>query len=188
MNNIFKNKKIIVGITGSIAAYKSPLLIRELVKSGAEVFPMMTPAAAKFVTPLTISNLSRNPVIIEMFDDNQQKGGAWHIHTAHNCDAMVIAPCSATTMAKIANGICDNSLVTVAIALPRTIPLLISPAMDFSMWQHPATQRNLKTLETDGAIIIPPEEGELSSGLSGPGRMPDINVIMDYLAKSLSAE
>ena len=185
MSKLLKDKKILIGVTGSIAAYKTQLLVRELVKAEAEVHVVMTPASTNFVTALTMANLSRNPVISDMFDKEQQKEGAWHIHAVHNCDLMLIAPCSAATLGKIANGICDNSLVTLAMALPRNIPLLVSPAMDATMWLHPATQRNIKTLKKDGVIIISPEEGELSSGLTGPGRMPDISVLISKVTEFL---
>lgn len=182
MNPIYKNKKIILGITGSIAAYKMPFLIRELKRSGADVHVVMTPSSTNFVTPLTIENLSRNPVSIEMFGPNQTSG-AWHIDLAHKCDAMLIAPCSAKTLAHIAHGICDTALDTIAIALPKNIPLIIAPAMDSSMWLHPATQKNVEICKQNGAIIIPPEEGELSSGLIGPGRLPDHTILYQKTAE-----
>jgi phosphopantothenoylcysteine decarboxylase/phosphopantothenate--cysteine ligase len=183
MESILKDKKIILGVTGSIAAYKTPLLARELIKAGADVHCLMTPSAKNFVTPLTLANISRNPVLIEMFEESVQTKGAWHIQLAHTCDLMIIAPCSATTLSKVANGNCDNALVTLAIALPKETPLIISPAMDSTMWLHPSTQRNLLTCEKDGAIIIPPVDGELASGIIGPGRLPDIDVIMDYITE-----
>ncbi len=186
MNAILKNKRIILGITGSIAAYKSQLLVRELVKAGADVNVIMTPSACKFVTPLTLENLSRNPVIVEMFSGDIQSGGAWHIHTAHVCDLMLIAPCSATTLGKLANGICDTALSVVATALPLQIPLLISPAMDTTMWMNPSTRRNIALLEKYGIIIIPPAEGELSSGFTGSGRMPEVDVLIEYIVNTLS--
>jgi phosphopantothenoylcysteine decarboxylase/phosphopantothenate--cysteine ligase len=179
--NILKDKIILLGITGSIAAYKAPLIIRELIKRGAEVHAIMTPAATEFITELTIANLSRNPVIVDMFDKNAQQGGAWHIHLAQSCDAMIIAPCSAATLGKLANGICDNSLVAVATAKPLHIPLIIAPAMDETMFNHPSTQRNIEIMKSYGALIIPPEAGELSSGLTGFGRLPDIPVIIEFL-------
>ncbi len=185
MNNILDGKKILLGITGSIAAYKSPLLVRELIKNGAEVNVIMTKSATQFVTPLVLANLSRNKVIVDMFDEDSQTSGAWHIDLAHNCDAMLIAPCSATTLGKLANAICDTPLVSVAIALPANIPLIISPAMDSTMWMHPATQRSLELVKQDGAVIIPPVEGDLSSGFSGPGRFPEIFDIVEFLKNSL---
>lgn len=184
--SILKGKKILLGITGSIAAYKAPLLVRELVKKGAEVNIILTNSGEQFVSSLTLTNLSRNRVITDMFDSESQKSGAWHIELAHNCDLMIIAPCSATTMGKLANAICDSPLVSVATALPANIPLIVSPAMDSTMWLHPATQRNLKQIENDGAIILPPIEGELSSGFSGPGRFPDINDIVRFIEVQLA--
>jgi len=182
---VLNGKTILLGVTGSIAAYKSPLLVRELVKRGAEVHVIVTNAATKFVSPLTLANLSRNKVIVDMFDDESQTSGAWHIELAHKCDAMLIAPCSATTLGKLAMSICDNPLVSVAIALPANVPLLISPAMDSTMWMHPATRRSLNFVESDGAIIIPPTDGDLSSGFSGPGRFPEINDIVKILEDNL---
>ncbi|MCL5992265.1 MAG: hypothetical protein M1419_09235, partial [Bacteroidetes bacterium] len=186
MDNLLNGKNIIIGITGSIAAYKSQLLVRELIKEGANVNVIMTPSAVKFVTKLTLENLSRNPVIVEMFVDAVQSGGAWHIHKSHECDLMLIAPCSATTLGKLANGICDTSLAAVTTALPKEIPLLIAPAMDSTMWLNPATQRNVGFLSKIGAIIIPPEEGDLSSGFTGPGRLPDTDVLIGHIKKALS--
>lgn len=180
-NNIFENKKILVGITGSIASYKGLFLIRELVKRGAIVNVVMTPSATNFVTPMSAMNLSKNPVAIDMFNLENQTGGAWHIHLAQECDLMIIAPCTASTIGKIANGICDNSLVTLATALPKHKPLLIAPAMDSSMWFNPATQRNIQLLKEYGIVVIPPEEGELSSGLEGEGRLPEIQVLLNYI-------
>lgn len=179
------NKKILLGVTGSIAAYKSALLVRELKKHGAIVNVVMTKAATEFITALTLGNLSQNPVMIEMFADDVQKGGAWHIHEAQECDLMIIAPCTASTLAKLTIGLCDNSLVTLATALPDTTPLLIAPAMDSTMYDNKATQRNIKQLEEDGRIIIPPEEGELSSGIVGPGRLPETDVLIDYIINNL---
>ncbi len=179
--NIFEGKKILVGITGSIAAYKSLFLIRELCRCGAKVFPVLTPSATHFVTELTIANLSKNPVAVEMFDSNIQKHGAWHIDLVHQCDLMIIAPATASTIGKIANGICDSTLVTLATALPRNIPLLVSPAMDTTMWEHPATQNNIKKLKSMGIVIIPPSVGELSSGHFGEGRFPEVPVLLDYI-------
>jgi len=186
MENILNNKTILLGVTGSVAAYKSPLLVRELIKLGANVKVVMTESAKEFVSELILSNLSRNDVISDMFDKKVQTSGAWHIKYAHECDLMIIAPCSVNTLSKIANSICDNSLVTLAIALEPTIPLLIAPAMDTTMWLNPATQRNINLLIQDGAIIIPPEEGELSSGLIGPGRLPEINVLIEEIIKALN--
>ncbi|MFW5662896.1 MAG: bifunctional phosphopantothenoylcysteine decarboxylase/phosphopantothenate--cysteine ligase CoaBC [Bacteroidota bacterium] len=179
LKTFYKNKKIILGITGSIAAYKTPLLVRELIKAGAHVNVIMTEAATEFVTPMTLENLSRNPVIIKMFERDIQSGGAWHIQLAHWADIMLVAPCSATTLGKLAGGICDNPLVTVATALPKGLPLIIAPAMDSTMFLHESTQRNIRQCIADGALYLPPDEGELSSGSEGPGRFPDIPIIIE---------
>ncbi|MGB9770757.1 MAG: bifunctional phosphopantothenoylcysteine decarboxylase/phosphopantothenate--cysteine ligase CoaBC [Candidatus Kapaibacteriota bacterium] len=181
VKNLFDGKNIIVGITGSISAYKSLLLIRELHRLGAKVHPVLTPSAVHFVTPLSVSNLSKSQIIVDMFDMEVQRSGAWHIELAHLCDLMIVAPATATTIAKIANGICDNSLVTLATALPKHTPLLVAPAMDTSMWLNPATQRNVETLQNNGVIVIPPDYGELSSGYIGEGRLPTTQVLLDYI-------
>lgn len=186
MYEILKNKKILVGVTGSIAAYKSPLLVRELIKAGAEVKVIMTPSATQFVTPLILSNLSKNPVVVEMFDRFLSDQGAWHILLAHWCDLMIISPCSASTIGKLAHGICDTALVTVAIALQEGTPLLVAPAMDSTMWFHPTTQRNINTIADDGVKIIPPDDGELASGLSGAGRLPEIDVLVSEICDTLN--
>lgn len=186
MSYNLKNKKILLGVTGSIAAYKSPLIVRELIKAGAHVNVIMTNAAENFVTRTVLSNLSRNPVVKEMFEASNQDSGAWHIQLAHWCDIMAIAPCSATTLGRIANGICDSALATVTIALPKETPLIIFPAMDSTMWVHPATQRNINIVKQDGAVIVPPEDGELSSGLSGPGRLPEIMTIIEKIAENMN--
>lgn len=180
-------KKILLGVTGSIAAYKAPMIVRELIKSGAEVRVIMTPSAREFVSPLVLSNLSRSPVVIDMFSEAMQTEGAWHIHLAHWCDAMLIAPCSATSLGRLANGIFDTALSAVAAALPEKTPLLLAPAMDTEMWLHKSTQRNVDFLKSICAEIIPPEEGELSSGLSGPGRLPEIPVLLEALANALKS-
>ncbi len=189
MHENLKNKKIILGVTGSIAAYKSPLLVRELIKAGAEVKVVMTPAAKEFVTPLTLKSVSRNSVAIEMFDNNASpESGAWHVGLAQWADAMLIAPITASTLSKLASGQSDNALLCVAMAMPPAKPLLVSPAMDFDMWLFPATQKNAQILESYGIIVIPPEEGELASGLTGPGRLPEISVILEYLSLAISGE
>ena len=170
---------IIVGISGSIAAYKAPLLVRELIAQGAAVRVVMTPAATRFIPALTLQNLTQHSVAVEMFDVSAQAGGSWHIHLARWCDAMVIAPCSASTLGKLAHGIGDTALVTVATALtPQHQPLFLAPAMDTEMWLHPSTQRNCAILKADGAIIIPPAEGKLASGFSGIGRLPETDVLV----------
>jgi len=183
---ILKNKKILLGVTGSIAAYKFPMLVREFVRSGASVNVVMTPSAKNFVTKTVLSNLSGNPVVCDMFDENMQDKGAWHIQLSHWCDLMLIAPCTATTIARIAIGLCDTALSTLALALPRDKKLIISPAMDTTMWEHPVTQKNIQVLESYGVLVIPPAIGELSSGLSGSGRMPEIDDIMKFVEEVFS--
>jgi len=181
-----QGKRIILGVSASIAAYKAPMIVRELIKQGAEVRVVMTPSAEKFVSRTVLMNLSKNPVPMDMFEDDIQDGGSWHIHLAHWCDVMLIAPCSATTLARLAMGFYDTALSIIACALPKDIPLLIAPAMDSDMWEHPAVQRNIQTLIQDGTIIIPPAIGELASGIFGPGRLPDIDVLLAHCSHILS--
>lgn len=164
-------RKIILGVTGSIAAYKSALLIRELVKAGAEVKVIMSDAARDFITPLTLSTLSKNPVLYQFSDDKES--GEWnnHVELGLWADILLVAPCSANTMAKMAQGICDNLLM--ATYLSARCPTYVAPAMDLDMYAHSSTQENLKKLEVRGDVIIYPEEGELASGLIGKGRMSE---------------
>lgn len=166
-----KNKKIIVGITGGIAAYKSLSLIRLLVRSGAEVQVIMTATANDFVTPLTASTLSKRPVLQE-FTANEVEG-TWnnHVHWGMWADALIVAPATAHTLSAMAHGQCDNFLL--AVYLSARCPVIVAPAMDVDMWSHPATRRNLDQLRTDGISVVPPGTGELASGLSGTGRMAE---------------
>ena len=175
-----KGKRIVLGITGSIAAYKACVLIRELIKAGAEVQAVMTPSAKEFITPLTISTLTHKPVISEFFD---RRDGSWHSHVDIGlwADAMIIAPATASSIAKMANGVADNILITTYLSMRA--PVFVAPAMDVDMFSHTATQKNIKTLRSYGNIIIEPETGELASGLEGKGRMEEPAVI----AKSLEA-
>jgi phosphopantothenoylcysteine decarboxylase/phosphopantothenate--cysteine ligase len=173
-------KKIILGVTGGIAAYKACWLTRELIKRGAEVKVVMTPSALQFVQPLTFSSLSKNEVVVNIFPENQINGTSmktWHIDLVRWADLMIIAPCTVNTAAKIAAGISDNALLTVVLALRS--PLLIAPAADIDMYENKITQKNLRTLEDTGYTIIKAEKGELASGLEGEGRMADINKIAD---------
>lgn len=176
-------KKIIVGVTGSIAAYKSAMLVRLLVKAGAEVRVVMTPAAKDFITPLTLSTLSKNPVLTEFIRD---RTGQWNNHVEFGlwADAIVIAPASANTIAKMANGLCDNLLL--AIYLSARCPVFFAPAMDLDMLQHPSTKRNIQTLISYGNQIIDPGFGELASGLTGSGRMAEPEGIMARLERILA--
>lgn len=177
---MLKGKKIVLGITGSIAAYKSCLIIREFVKQGAEVQVVITPAGKEFITPITLSALTHKPVISEFFS---QRDGTWNSHVDLGlwADAMVIAPATAATIGKMANGVADNMLITTYLSMKA--PVFIAPAMDLDMFAHPSTQRNLKTLESYGNHIIQPQSGFLASGLEGKGRMEEPSAIVDYVKK-----
>lgn len=179
-DDIFSGKKIILGITGCIAAYKSAILLRELIKRGAEVKVVMTPSAAEFISPLTLSTLSKHEVIINIFPQSQKNGttlSTWHVDYAVWADLMIIAPSTVNTVAKIAHGFADNALTTLVSAL--RCPLLIAPAADVDMYENKITQKNILTLEETGYYILHAEEGELASGLSGKGRFPEIDKIID---------
>jgi phosphopantothenoylcysteine decarboxylase/phosphopantothenate--cysteine ligase len=171
-----KPKKIILGITGSIAAYKIATLTRLLVKSGAEVQCLMTESATHFITPLTLSTLSKRPVLTEIMSEN---GWNNHVELGLWADAMIIAPCTATTMAKLANGLCDN--IVTAVYLSARCPIFFAPAMDLDMWKHPATQQNVLKLQSYNNHLIPVERGELASGLVGDGRMAEPETIFNHL-------
>ena len=173
---MFQDKKILLAVTGSIAAYKSILLVRLLVKAGAEVKVVMTPAAKEFVSPLTLATLSKNPVITELVSNESWSN---HVMLGRWADVMVVAPLSCNTLAKMANGLCDNMFL--ATWLSATCPVVVAPAMDEDMWHHPATQLNLARLESFGNRIIPVDKGELASGLYGDGRMAEPEAIMHYL-------
>lgn len=163
-------KKIILGITGSIAAYKAAMLVRLLVREGAEVKCLMTPLAKQFIAPLTLATLCGEPVPVEFFDP---ENGQWNSHVRLGlwADALVVAPATANTLGKMAGGIADNLLLTTYLS--AKCPVFVSPAMDLDMYAHPATQRNLRTLRNDGVEVIEPREGELASGLTGKGRMEE---------------
>ena len=173
---MLQGKKILLGVTGSIAAYKSALIVRLLVKSGAEVKVIMTPAAKDFITPLTLSTLSKNPVSTELFQE-----GNWenHVMLGRWADVMLIAPLSCNTLAKMAGGSCDNLMM--ATYLSATCPVVIAPAMDEDMWHHPSTTANIEKLAAWGTTIIPVEKGELASGLYGDGRMAEPETIVQFL-------
>jgi phosphopantothenoylcysteine decarboxylase/phosphopantothenate--cysteine ligase len=183
---MLRKKHILLGITGGIAAYKMPLLVRELRKAGAEVRVVMTEAATEFVTPLTLSTLSGADVVVGTFPKmagNIQKGGTWHIHLAEWADLMLIAPATANVLAKLAHGASDDAVSTLALAFTRSV--MVSPAMDTDMWNHPATQRNVALLKELGYAVLPPEEGELASGLIGPGRLPELHRILEAVDAEL---
>jgi len=168
-----KGKKIIIGISGSIAAYKIPMLVRLLLKKGAEVKIVMTPSAATFVSPLVLSTLTKHPVLIEL---SSNETWANHVALGRWADLMLIAPASCNTIAKMANGICDNLLL--AVYLSATCPVMISPAMDEDMWNHASLQKNLVLLKSYQNIILDTEHGELASGLIGFGRMLEIEKLV----------
>ncbi len=175
---MLQNKKIIVAVTASIAAYKSAFLVRLLVKKGVEVKVLMSQRATEFITPLTLATLSKNPVFVDFVKD---KTGIWHNHVELGlwADAIVVAPASAHTLAKCANGICDNLLT--ATYFSARCPVFFAPAMDLDMYRHPATEENLRKLESYGNYIIPSEYGELASGLIGEGRMAEPEHIVAFL-------
>ncbi len=173
-----KGKHILVGVTGGIAAYKTPFLVREFVKRGAEVKVVMTPTAKQFVTPLTLATVSRNPIVVDFFDP---ENGQWNSHISLGIwsDAYVIAPATANTLGKMACGIADNLLLTTYLS--ARCPVFAAPAMDLDMMAHPATQKNISTLRERGVEIIEATDGELASGLSGKGRMAEPGDIADRI-------
>lgn len=179
---MLKGKKIVLGITGSIAAYKACLIIRGLIKAGAEVQVVITPAGKEFITPITLSALTHKPVISDFFS---QRDGTWHSHVDLGlwADAMLIAPCTASTLGKMANGIADNMLITTYLSMKA--PVFIAPAMDLDMYQHPTTQQNMARLKSFGNTIIEPASGFLASGLEGKGRMEEPEKIIDFLNEKL---
>ncbi len=173
-----QGKKILLAISGSIAAYKAAYLTRLLIKAGAEVQVLMTPSATEFISPLTLSTLSKRQVFTEVVS-----GEAWNNHVDMGlwADAMIVAPATANTLGKLANGICDN--IVAAVYLSSKCPVFLAPAMDLDMWKHPATQRNISSLKSDGNHIIPVGHGELASGLVGDGRLAEPEEIFGYLEK-----
>jgi len=181
---MLKGKKIVLGITGSIAAYKACLIVRGLVKRGAEVQVVITPAGKEFITPITLSALTHKPVVSDFFS---QRDGTWHSHVDLGlwADAMLIAPCTASTLGKMANGIADNMLVTTYLSMKA--PVFIAPAMDLDMYRHPSTRHNMATLRSYGNRIIEPGTGFLASGLEGKGRMEEPEVIIETLDRALDS-
>lgn len=173
---MLEKKKILLGVTGSIAAYKSAILTRLLVKSGAEVRIVMTSASKDFVTPLSLSTLSKNPVLTDLAENDSW---ANHVMLGRWADIMLIAPLSCNTLSKMASGLCDNLLM--AVYLSATCPVVVAPAMDEDMWHHGTTKKNLETIKTFGNHIIPVENGELASGLTGEGRMAEPESIVKWL-------
>ncbi len=187
MDSQLSGKKIVLGVTGGIAAYKACSLVRDLIKKGAEVKVVMTPSALQFIQPLTFSSLTKNEVIINIFPPSQENGTSlttWHIDLALWADLMIIAPCTVNTIAKIAAGFTDNALLTLVAAL--RCPLIIAPAADMDMYDNKITKRNFHTLEEMGYFFVWAEKGELASGLEGDGRLADINKITDSAELVLS--
>lgn len=173
---MIKGKKILLGISGSIAAYKSAVLLRLLIKAGAEVKVVMTPASTQFIGPLTLSTLSKNEVLFELSENNSW---ANHVMLGRWADIMIIAPLSCNTLSKMVNGTCDNLLM--AVYLSATCPVAVAPAMDEDMWLHDSTLNNIKKLESFGNKILPVEKGELASGINGLGRMAEPETIISWL-------
>ena len=184
---MLKNKHIVIGVTGGIAAYKIPLLVREFRKTAAEVRVVMSEAAKEFVTPLTLSTVSNNEVVVGTFPDERSNvldAKTWHIGLGQWADIMLIAPATANVLAKLAHGYADDAVSTLALAL--RCPLVISPSMDIDMWHHAATQENITKLREMGYVVLPPEEGELASGLAGPGRLPELASIVKSVDELLT--
>jgi len=183
--DILDGKHIVLGVTGSIAAYKAAFLVRLLIKRGADVQVVMTPAGKEFITPLTLSTLTRKPVVSEFFD---RRDGSWnsHVDLGQWADAMLIAPCTASTIGKMASGVADNMLITTYYSMKA--PVFIAPAMDLDMYRHPVTQHNLETLRSIGNIIIEPASGELASQLVGKGRMQEPDEIVAALEAYFSKQ
>lgn len=184
--SVLSGKKIILGVSGGIAAYKSAFLVRLLIKAGAQVRVIMTPASVAFVTPLTLATLSKNPVYYNFFEE--EGNGEWHNHVELGlwADFMIIAPATANTMSKMVNGNCDNLLI--ATYLSAKCPVYFAPAMDLDMYKHPSTMESFTSLKAFGNVIIPAESGELASGLSGEGRMAEPENIIAFLEKDIQSK
>lgn len=179
-----KGKHIIVGITGSIAAYKAATLVRLLVKEGAEVKVVMTPLAKEFITPLTMATLSRNPILVDFYNP---ENGDWNSHVDLGlwADLYLIAPATANTIAKMAHGVADNLLLTTYLS--AKCPVMVAPAMDLDMYRHPSTQKNIEVLRGYGNLIVEPTSGELASGLSGKGRMEEPEAVLEFVLGYLAS-
>jgi len=188
MKSELNGKTILLGVSGGIAAYKTPELVRLLKKAGASVQVFMTEPAKQFVTPVTLGTVSENPVLSDVFPENREGSWTVHIHQARRAALFILAPATANTLAKLAHGHADNMLTTTYLALPQEVPVLIVPAMDTDMFVHPATQTNLEILRQRGHVILPPDDGPLASGLSGPGRMPEPAKIAETAARILKPE
>jgi phosphopantothenoylcysteine synthetase/decarboxylase len=178
-------RTVVIGVTGSIAAYKSAEIASQLRKNGHEVFVVMTPSAAEFITPLTLATLSRNPVLRDL---SEEQDGGWkpgHIELADRADLLLIAPATADTLARLAHGFANDALGAVALA--TRAPILIAPAMNGKMWEHPATRANTETLKSRGAAFVGPAEGMLACGYEGLGRLAEVAEIIESAEKILAA-
>ena len=180
-----EKRRVLLGVSGSIAAYKSAELARLLVSRGYEVRVVMTPAATEFITPLTLQSVTGHPVALSFWDESSIKG-IGHIHLADWADAMVIAPATADTIAKLAAGFAENSLL--AMALATRAPLLVAPAMNVNMFEHPATQENIALLRKRGVAFVEPEEGALACGWNGTGRLADPEEIFQHVRRVVSTQ
>jgi len=174
--------KIVLGITGSIAAYKAADLASQLVKAGHEVNAVMTKAATEFITPLTLQTLTRRPVLVSL-EDEKQSWKPGHIDLADSADLLIVAPASANVLGLFANGLAPDPLTSIYLALPRHTPVLLAPAMNGKMWLHPATQRNVNRLREDGCHFIEPAEGDLACGYQGVGRLAAVEEILARIKK-----
>ncbi|MEN8186754.1 MAG: bifunctional phosphopantothenoylcysteine decarboxylase/phosphopantothenate--cysteine ligase CoaBC [Bacteroidota bacterium] len=184
--SVLSGKNVLLGVTAGIAAYKTAYLVRHFIKAGANVQVVMTPASKDFVTPLTLSTLSKNPVY-STFYDKEDENEKWNSHVDLGlwADLMVIAPATANTLSKMADGICDNLLLATYLSAKSTV--YFAPAMDLDMYQHPSTKENIEKLQSFGKIFIPPSSGELASGLYGEGRMPDPEEIVSFVEKHIES-
>ena len=185
--SVLSGKKILLGISGGIAAYKTAHLVRLFIKAGAQVQVVMSPASLHFITPLTLATLSKRPVFSTFYDEEDEKG-TWnnHVELALWADYMLVAPATANTLSKMANGTCDNLLI--ATYLSAKCPVYFAPAMDLDMYKHPSTLESFHKLQAFGNILIPAENGELASGLSGEGRMAEPENIVAFLEKDLLSQ
>ena len=179
-------RTILLGVTGSIAAYKSADMASKLKKLGHEVFCVMTKDATQFITPLTLQTLSQHPVTIDLFEAGEGDWRPSHLQLADDADLLVVSPATANVMAKLAHGIADDALSTIALALRPEAKVLIAPAMNGKMWLHPATQANVKILQSRGVEFIGPEKGLLACGYEGIGRLWDVDKIVEKIQKVLS--
>ncbi len=179
-----KGRELVLGVTGSIAAYKAADLVSAVVKRGLGVTVVLTEGASAFIGPLTLATLSRRPVVTGLFDPVRAEIG--HIDISERADAMLVAPATANVLAKLALGLADDALTTTALALKRRTPLLVAPAMNTRMWEHPATQENLARLKERGVVVIPPAEGILACGTEGWGKLAAVEVLVQAIEEALN--